>query len=655
MNTAFAFRFGQVCLWGTGLVLVSLPLANSRHEAKAPPPQKPPAHGGTIARFSFSDAKSWPGKKVLSPSPKGAVVTTGPVGTVDTPGGITPSGGIRFTASASPGSKSVANAAFGSGLLPMTVKETNLDKLTLSFNLSASSSRDITVRVESFDKGKKRIGGLETEIHPAAPDFYQRYALDLSEMRQAGAGRFSPNAPYVQFTFAIKPEASQSVLPEGAKYELHLDNMNYATPAFYVSPKGSDAADGRSEKTAFATPQKAIDVAGPGDIIVLMNGTYNAGLASVASFVRPGVPDAWIVLKNYPKHHPTLTSNGWNIVSVAQGSKEKPSDGPALAYLEIRGLHVRGEGDVAKQKYPDAVGKSDSRTNSNGIAVDGRYMKNSPHHIRMADNLVEYCPGQGLGALETDWVAIENNISRFNCWTTIFATSGISFLGASNFDASDNIYRMLIRNNVCYRNETFEDWAAVKRPSDGNGIIIDVNQKTEDRPNSSFSGRTLVQSNLSFDNGGSGIHTVTANRVDIINNTAYLNSASKKLEYSQIYSYGSEDVRITNNILVAPVADVAAGEKPEPVNKISGPNKNIVFSHNVYYGGNIAPAMGEGDVIAEPGFVAPSRDAKVANFHLQPGSPALSKGVWLPYGPRLDLDGKVRPRNSAPTIGAYVK
>ena len=37
--------------------------------------------------------------------------------------------------------------------------------------------------------------------------------------------------------------------------EIRLDNVHYAKPAYYVSPKGSDAANGRSEKTAFATPQ----------------------------------------------------------------------------------------------------------------------------------------------------------------------------------------------------------------------------------------------------------------------------------------------------------------------------------------------------------------------------------------------------------------
>jgi len=384
-----------------------------------------------------------------------------------------------------------------------------------------------------------------------------------------------------------------------------------------------------------------------------MDGKYEGGNAPVVSFRRGGTPDAWIVLKNYPGQKPLLTSTGWNIVNISDGSREKPAEETSLCYLELRGLHIRGEADVAKTKYPEAMNKPDSRTNSNGIAADGRYMKNPIHHLRYADNLVEYCPAQGLGALESDWVTIENNISRFNCWTTIYASSGISTLGATNFDTQENVYKMLIRNNVCYRNETYEIWEEFKKPSDGNGIIIDVNQRTGDRPTGSFRGRTLVQGNLSFDNGGSGIHTVQANRVDIINNTTYLNSASKNLEYPQIFTYGSEDVRIMNNILVAPVANVAAGEKPEPVNLGSGNNKNVVFSHNIYYGGNIAPTMGAGDRIADPRFLKATRDVKLADFHLRTDSPAIGTGMRTPFTPFLDLDGKARRK--VPTIGVYEK
>ena len=611
-------------------------------------------YAATLLKSDFNAASppAWPDAAAsATPRALSATVALQPVGTVDAVNTTQASGALLLTVRVVPSASRKWRAALVSGLLPISNSETNLGKLTLSFSLSASTARPVAVRVESFDATKRRTGALTGFLYPAAPDFFQRYALDFSTLKPTGAGKFQPTAPFVQFTFEMRDAAGADAPPRG-EYRLCVDNVNYASPAYYVSTGGSDANDGRTETTAFTTPQKALDVAQPGDIVLLMEGTYRGGQANVATFRRPGTPDAWITLKNYPGQQPTLTSTGWNIVSIADGSKENPSDISALAYLEIRGLHIRGEGDVAKKKYPGAMNQADSRTNSNGIAIDGRFMQNIPHHLRIADNLVEYCPGGGIGSIEGDWITVENNICRCNCWTTIYATSGISVMGTSNFDASDNIYRVLVRNNICYRNETYEFWKEVNRPSDGNGIILDVNQKTTTRPTFSFRGRTLVQGNLCFDNGGSGIHTVRANRVDIINNTTYLNSASKSLEYSQIYAYDSEDVRIINNILVAPIADLSAGENPKPVNA-SRKSPTVLYTHNLYFGGNIPPTMGEGDVIADPLFVNPSRDSKAADFHLRPNSPAIGKGVTFPFAPFLDLDGK--PRKAAPAKGVYEK
>ena len=546
------------------------------------------------------------------------------------------------------------SSALVSGLLPVQNPETNLGKLTLSFRLSASSARPVTVRVESFDASRNRTGALVGTIYPAAPDFYQRYALDLSTLTAEAGGTFQPTAPFVQFSFGMSGGSGTTAdWPVGTTQQIRVDNVNYARPAYYVRPQSSNTNDGRTEQTAFATPQKALDKAQPGDIVLLMEGTYTEGLKPVASFPRPGLPDAWIVLKNYPGHHPTLFSNGWNIVNIAQGSKANPSTLPALAYLEVRGVHVRGEGDVAKTKYPEAMNLPDPRTNSNGIAVDGRFTTNIFHDIRIADNVVEFAPGGGISSIDGDWITVENNVCKSNSFTTIYATSGISVMGSANFDAQVNVYKRLVRNNTTCHNQTFEKWASLNRYSDGNGIILDVNQGSDQHPTSNYTGRTLVQSNLSYDNGGSGIHTVTANRVDIIGNTVYLNSASVHLEYGGIFTYGSSDVRISNNIIVAPVANVAAGEKPEPVNRLGGRNTDVVFSHNIYFGGNIAPTLGEGDVIADPGFVLPSRDSAVANFRLRADSPAVGKGLLYAFGPFLDLDGK--PRKPAPAIGAYEK
>ncbi len=617
-----------------------------------------PVGAATLLKTDFNTASSpvWPNAAAASTSAAlHAKVSLGLVGTVDTANATEASRALLLTVRplGAGSGKGAWGAALVSGLLPVRNLETNLGKLTLSFSLSSSDIQPVTVRVESFDAAKRRTGGVAGLIYPAAPDFFQRYALDLSALKPVGPGKFQPAAPFVQFTFKIAGPSIGADAPVEAERHLRVDNVNYASPAYYVSPKGSDAANGRSETAAFATPQKALDAAQPGDIVLLMEGTYRAGLVPVAAFPRPGTPDAWIVLKNYPGQHPTLTSNGWNIVSIAKGSKEKPSTEPALAYLEVRGLHVRGEGDVAKQKYPEAMNQSDPHTNSNGIAVDSRFSLATFHHIRIADNLVEFSPGGGIGSIDGDWITVENNICRSNCWTTIYAPSGISVMGSANFDATVNIYKRLVRNNVCCHNQTYEKWKSLGRYSDGNGIILDVNQGSDAHPTVKYTGRTLVQSNLSYDNGGSGIHTVSADRVDIINNTVYLNSASVNLQYGEIFTYGSNDVRIMNNIMVAPVADLAAGEKPEPVNKLGGKNTGVVFSHNVYFGGNIAPTLGEGDVIGDPLFIKPSIDDKAADFHLSPNSPAVGKGMAMPFGPFLDLDGK--PRKDAPAEGAYEK
>ncbi len=577
-----------------------------------------------------------------------ADLTWEPVGTYDTRDSAEQSPALLLRADAT-GRGEAWRAGFRSGPLPIALAETNLGKLTLAFDLSASAARPVGVTITSLDDAGQPTGALRGTVYPAAPDFIHRHTLDLSTLQPTGPGKFSPTAPAIELFFTI----DGSTWPASTN-EVRVDNVSFSGPAYYVSPQGSDTNDGRTEKTAFATPQRAVEAAAPGDIILLRAGTYDGGDQATVSFVSAGTPAAWISLKNYPGERPTLRGNGWNIVSISRGSKEELSTDPALAYLEVRGLHVRGDGDTVEKTHPELLNKSAARTNSNGIAIDGRYETNPPHHIRFADNFVEYAPGQGIGSLEADWVFMERNQASNNSFTTMYATSGFSTLGASNFDAAKGIYKMLIRDNVSNGNETKYIWVQVNKHSDGNGIIIDVNISPASREGINYIGRTLIQNNLVFDNGGSGIHLVTAAHVDIINNTVYLNSRSPHLEYGAIYaSWNSHDVRIINNIMVARVANVKGGEKPEPLNTTTSKNTDVVFKNNIYFGGNVPPALGQGDREADPLFVRPSVDPKVANFRLRPGSPAIGAGITEPFGPFLDLAGQRRA--TPPTIGAYEK
>lgn len=616
----------------------------------------PITYGGTIFTSNFNLSNPWTemtAQSSVTGIQANASWTT--VGTIDVANTSTASGALLLAVNTG-GSTEMWTATLSSGYIAINNTETNLGKLTLSFDHSVSEMRPVYVQIESFDANKSRTGGLEGQVEPAATDFFIRSALELSTMKPLGGGTFVPTDPFVRISFKIMARPSY-LLPGYANKQLRIDNIAYSSPAFYVKPTGSNNNDGKTEATALQTAQKALDLAQAGDIICLMEGTYNTGTSTFGSFQRAGTPAAWIVLKNYPGHKPKIVCNGWNTIHIGKGSKSSYYTGPALAYLEIRGLHLRGEGDIIKNKWPETIGKADGRSNTNGIATEGRYMNNEPHHIRIADNLVEYMPAAGIGTGETDWVIIENNIVRNNCWTNIYACSGISNLGASNFDTSSNVYKILIRNNVSYRNENFQMWMSLNPPriSDGNGIILDVNRNTGDRPNEVYIGRTLVQGNLCFDNGGSGIHTVQADHVDIINNTAYLNSASTALTYSQMYSYGSKDVNFINNIMVAPVANTAAGELPEPVNKLGGVCSDITFANNIYFGGNITPTFGYNDRIADPKFVNATIDPLVADFRLQSTSPAINGGsVLYDFLPWTDPKGyERRAGGKMPDIGAF--
>ncbi len=590
-----------------------------------------PLRAGTLLQFNFDDANRWNNLAIS------------PVGTIDFAGSTTPSGGLR-----SPG-------ILSSGPLSLKNTEADLGKLTLALSLSASAARPVRVRVESFDQNKKRTGGLETVIYPAAPDFYQRYALDLNTFKPYGAGKFVATAPFLGFTTALRASDWKGV----AKPELRLDNVHFAKPAFYVSANGNDKSDGRTEKTALKTPRRAVDLAGPGDIIAVMNGTYShvGAQEGVVRFLKGGAPAAWISLKNYPGHKPLFSVIGtWNAIRIWRNAAQlaaltpAQSKAPAPSYIEVRGLHIRGEGDVAKAKYSALMLKAAPETNGNGISVgwEARPGEPVPHHLRFADNLVEFCPGAGIGPGQSDWVYIENNISRNNCWTTIYGTSGISLNHGSNFDGTSGGYRTLIRDNETSGNRTFEIWKQIGKVSDGNGIIVDVNQESKLPEEQRYNGRTLITNNVSFNNGGSGIHAFKSKRVDIINNTVFLNSASPELTWGQLFVQQSDDIRMINNIVVAPNDQPVntVGEKPNDQN-----STNIFRGSNLYFGGGFAPIMGEGDVIGDPLFVNPSIDPKVANFRLRAGSPALKAGRIEPFGPIRDFEGKAR--GEKPDIGAF--
>jgi hypothetical protein len=408
---------------------------------------------------------------------------------------------------------------------------------------------------------------------------------------------------------------------------------------FYVSPTGSGSL------FTLASPGKVQDatlLTNPGDTVYFMNGAY-------ASFniTLSGTAALPITFKNYPGHTPVIQT----AITNWQGIYIKGS------YIVIDGLTVRGLS--ASQTLTAALAQGGSCTNStgsleaqyntNGIQVDGRVSSNNPlgtkfHHITIKNSTIYECGGSGIQILQADYITIENNKCYNNAWYSIYAPSGISIYQSYNSDVSTGT-KMIVRNNICYGNRMYVPWPSHScQFTDGNGIIIDDTKNTQSGSTlGTYNGRTLVANNIVYNNGGSGIHSFSSEHVDIINNTAYLNSQTPEIDNGEIFPQNSNDVKIFNNILVA-----ASDQK---INSNMGNGTNY-YDYNLHFGGNSTALIGANPIIGDPKLTNPAS----ADFTLQATSPAINTGIATFNGvaaPTTDIIYGTRTIGSGYDIGAY--
>jgi hypothetical protein len=611
----------------------------------------PPAitSAGAILSQTFEDT-SWSSAAFAGTGATGSV-TQGEHGTINVRGSVVPSGGLRLALD-STGASGTWSGTLDSGALTVTNSETNLGKLTLAFDLLASSAHPVRVRLEAGG------GILERLIFPFAPNAYQRIAFELSDM-DIVSGTFNPAAANIKLSLAIDGGFdSPDAWPAGAHY-LQIDNVYYARPAYYVKPGGNDNLDGRTEANALANISTALSRAGPGDIILMMEGSSPPAysLSNSLAFSRGGFPAGWLTLKNYPGHRPLIqrlepTGGSYNAISIARGSSDSIDTTSSLNYIELRGFRLRGTADTLADA--DKGGRT-AKSNMNAIAYDGRYMALPSHHIRVADTEVSNFAGGGIIGIDTDWVYLENNDVHDNCNWTIYAPSGLSQLRPYNFDGTGGTHRIFWVGNRLYRNETKIEWEFIGRISDGNGAILDT---FLDTPYGAYLGRSLVANNLFYRNGGSGIHCLDVDGADIVHNTAYYNSASPSLKYSSIYASSSNDIIIANNIIVAGPGEPINGS-PDRMYTPSYPRTTgVLFLNNIYYSadGSATPYTepgASGNITATSAAQVGLVDPDNGDFRLRTGSLAFNAATTaITTAPRRDFHKLTRGASSTPSIGA---
>lgn len=378
---------------------------------------------------------------------------------------------------------------------------------------------------------------------------------------------------------------------------------------FYVAPDGNDNNPG-TEAQPFRTIQKGTDSAFAGDTVLVKNGNYDTIIAQgVAIHMRrSGTANAWIRLLAYPGHRPRIVSRADTAILI---------DG---SYIEVSGFEMAGDAQGNPQ-YP-----------GNGFTT-----RLNAHHLRLTNNTIYGFGGGGINTGESDYLHIEGNTVYNNAWGSDLAQSGISLWRLYNSDQGTG-YRNIVRRNIVFNNYNTRPFRFTGSFTDGNCIIIDSARDM------GYTGRTLIENNLCFNNGARGIHVYRSDNVDVFNNTLYYNLWSPELQGdAELSSIEAGSIRFFNNIVYA-----RPGEK---VNEVWN-STNISFDNNLYYGTtNIQNRVASDIVGLDPLFVNATTNATSANFSLLSGSPAIN-AVQNGFFPSVDLYGISRPQGARADIGA---
>lgn len=397
---------------------------------------------------------------------------------------------------------------------------------------------------------------------------------------------------------------------------------------YYVAPEGSDSNRG-TEEEPWQTISHAASTMRPGDTVLVKNGIYEEDVR----IRQVGYPAGWTTFAAYPGHQPKVRGDWWGVFHVRDAS-----------YIEIRGFEVVGE-------------LSDrSEFSGNGILVA------DSHHVRILNNYVHDLGGGGIATLWSDYVHIESNIIHNTSFATTYGTSAISMLQSVNRVPDEPGVNNIIRGNIAFDNHNLlpfaldnddDDDPAQDRITDGNCIIIDDSRHTQTMLRNTgeppYTGQTLIENNLCYDNGGRGIIVYWSEHVLARHNTLYANLQSDDVRQSPIPT-AELDATSSNNIYF--YNNIVYALENARINNVRD-SENVFFRNNLYYNSRRINVRGEGDIVGvDPQFVSPTTDPTFADFHLQPTSPAIDAALPDQMS-ETDLFGLPRPLGSAPDIGAF--
>lgn len=330
----------------------------------------------------------------------------------------------------------------------------------------------------------------------------------------------------------------------------------------------------------------------------------------------------------------------------------KDSDGTIKNRLDDNTNGDAGS-DVASMTFPKLSGISrPSYTDMRGF-----YASNCDH-IVIENSKIHHSPGTGLRISKSEYVDIIGN--------EIYDCSRRSYSGTHGLVPTltkDNIlndpagtYRVRVLGNKIYNNyNEIYSWAPTKtiitpHIDEGKGISLQRNR------NFLNNGRILVANNIAHNNGFSGIHSNDGKNIDIIGNTAYLNSYTNSEHCGGIVKgknvgisvQGGRNNTMANNIVVIDTDTQGFAYSV-------GRQSLLEAKNNLQYGIGDLPLISDDEfdtittITQNPKF----EDAANFDFRLESSSMAKTAGdpVYAKLAGGIDFAGNTRD-SVEPSLGA---
>jgi parallel beta-helix repeat protein len=369
-------------------------------------------------------------------------------------------------------------------------------------------------------------------------------AVAVVTWRYYGPQQHTASSPGSMIAIASSPATGAAEVP-GPSQSLFNSPFYTCRRNFFVATTGNNANDG-SAGSPWLTIQNADTPSRTGgDCINVAPGTYQARM-----FIRHGgtgpTASGYVVYRCQALDacH-ILAPGGGHLWGFANAGN----------FVVVDGFELDGNNSLLTDGIADScIGTDDATYGKGGSSTQAGA---SSHHIWVLNNVIHHCNLAGVSLSGKEWYYTIHNTVYHNSFSSGYQGSGIGYVvvqcieagkttcytsGIKGTPSSDYNYvpsgndlttnqpagyypfHNVVAWNIVYNNRiNYDNPVGCKNHTDGNGIIIDTFLDLYSNT-AVYPYQTLVMTNVSYYNGGRGIHIFRSSNVTVANNTVFNNN-----------------------------------------------------------------------------------------------------------------------------------